>query len=128
MRTKLRDAYRGFLWLGLAGAVALPVVVITQPPSFQDGLLLSVLLVSVFFLVASLVAGCGVWFRHRQELNRGEGYVFVTSLRQGALAGAATVTLLLLQLLRVVTPIDTLLFVGLAVMIELYFGSRTESS
>ncbi len=127
MRTRLRDVYRSTLWLGMAAAVALPVMVMTQAASFNDGLLLSGLLTGCFFVVLAAVAGLGVFVRQRQELNRGEGFVYGASLRQGALVGAVVVTLLVLQLLRVVTLIDTLLFVGLTVMIELYLGSRAEA-
>ena len=126
MRTKLQEAYRGIVWTGLVSAIAVPLVIITQPASFRDGLLLSVLLAGVFFLVASCVAGFGVWLRKRREMDLGEGYVFGSSLRQGALAGGAVVTLLILQLIRVVTLIDALLFAGLVVIIELYLASRTE--
>lgn len=127
MRTKLRDVYRSTLWLGLIGAAALPLIVLTQAASFHDGLLLSGLLTSCFFVVLAVIAGFGVWARQRHELNRGERFVYGASLRQGALAGAVLVTLLVLQLLRVVTLVDTLLFIGLAVMVELYLGSRTEA-
>ena len=127
MRTKLRDIYRSVFWLGLAGVVVLPAIIVTQPASFSDGLLLSVVLTSSFFVVLLLITSCGVWVRQRQELHRGESYVVGTSLRQGLLAGSLVVVLLVLQLLRVVTVVDAALFIGLVIMIELYLASRAEA-
>ncbi len=122
--TNYRELYNGVLWLGAGSVVALPAVVITQSASLSDGLSLSVILVSIFFLAVSCIAWLGVVWRAKSELHAGERYVYGTSLRQGTLVGATIVALLLLQLIRIITLIDALILVALAVVLELYFASR----
>ena len=121
---RLEDLYKGLLWLGGLAVAALVIVISTQPASYSDGLMLSVVLVGVFFVICSIVAWVGVNLRKKKTMQVGDSYVLQTSLRQGLIAGSTTVILLVLQLLRVISSIDAILLIGLAVVIELFLGSR----
>ena len=124
MTHRLEDLYKGVLWLGALATAALVLVVTMQPASYTDGLMLSLVLASAFFVVCSAVTWVGVAFRRRKLMQVGDTYVLQTSLRQGVIAGSTTVILLILQLLRVISSIDAFLLIGLAIVIELFLGSR----
>ena len=121
---RLMDLYRGVRWLGLLSLAILPLVFLTQPASYNDGFTLSVVLVSVFFVVLALVSSVGLAIRNRARLRTGSAYVLQTSLRQGFITAATVVLLLVLQLLRVVGVLDAILVAVLAIVMELYLGTR----
>lgn len=121
---QLRDLYRGLQWLSGLSAFGLPIVLATQPASYTDGLLLSVVLASTFFVVVGVASWLGVLIRRRREAQTGERYLLTTALRQALVLGVAAILLLVLQLLRVITAVDAVLVLVLAVVVDLYLGSR----
>lgn len=127
MISRLRDLYRGILWLAVLSAVVLPVVVSTQPASYTDGLTLSVVLTAAFFIVVGAVSWLGMAVRRRRAVQVGETPVLTASLRQALVAGIVVVSLLILQLIRVITPVDAALLALLGIVVDLYLGSRKDA-
>lgn len=124
MIKQFEDLFSGLRWIGGISLAILVLIIATQPASYTDGLTLSAVFVSLFFVVAGIVSWVGVYLRRRNELKTGYPYVLRTSLRQGLLSGATVVALLLLQLLRVISIIDIVFIVLLAIVTELYLSSR----
>jgi len=121
---RLEDLYRSLRWISGLSVGILAIIVSTQPAAYNDGLTLSAVFLSLFFITAGFVAWLGYTLRRKNELTTGYPYILRTSLRQGIIAGATVVALLLLQLLRVMVAIDIVFIVLLAAVIELYLGAR----
>ncbi len=121
---QLQDLYRGIRWLGGLSLIILPLVFLTQPASYGDGFTLSVVFASAFFGVLALVSWIGVVLRTRGQARTGNAHILQASLRQGLLSSVTVILLLLLQLLRVAGPLDAVLVIVLAIVVELYLGTR----
>jgi len=124
MIKRLEDLYAALRWISGISAVILILIFATQAASYSDGLTLSAVFLSFFFVVSGIVSWVGFTVRRQNELKTGYPYVLRTSLRQGLVAGTTVVALLLLQLLRVISAIDIVFIVLLAVVTELYLSSR----
>jgi hypothetical protein len=122
--SRVHELYRGLVWLGLVSSLVLPTIVLTQPARYDDGLLLSVALVAVLFLTSAGVAWLSVQLRRPRRAEVGETVIIRTAVRGGLLAGGGAVSLLILQLLRVITPIDAALIGVFVIVFDLYLASR----
>lgn len=123
--SRTRELYRGILWLGVVSAITLPLIVLTQPARYDDGLMLSVVLVGILFLTAATIAWLAVQLGLSRRVELGETVIIQSAVRFGLVAGAGTVGALILQLLRVITPIDGLLIAVFVIVLDLYLASRS---
>lgn len=123
--SRARELYRGILWLGVVSAITLPLIVLTQPARYDDGVLLSIVLLGVLFLTSALVAWLAVQLGIGRRVEIGETVIIQSAVRRGLVVGAGAVTALVLQLLRVITPIDGLLIAVFVLVLDLYLASRS---
>ena len=117
----------GLLVAAASSAAALAVVLIFLNPYTAGWIGVTLLLVSVFFLVASVFTLIGFTirvFRSRKEIVYAH---LATAFRQGLLLALIVVGSLLLQVFHIFNIWSALLFVAAVVLIELAFASHTAS-
>jgi hypothetical protein len=117
----------GLVVAALSSGAALAVVLIFLNPYSAGWLGVTLMLVSAFFLVASVFTLIGFTIRVLRSRKEIVYAHLATAFRQGLLLAILVVGALLLQVYRIFNIWSALLFVAAVVLVELAFASHTSS-
>lgn len=117
----------GLVVAALCSGAALGLVIIFINPFSAGAVGVSLILISIFFFVASLFTMLGFILRVLRSRKEVVYAHLATSFRQGLLLAIIVVGSLLLQVFRIFNIFSALLFVAAVVLIELAFQSHTSN-
>ncbi|MDP2587226.1 MAG: hypothetical protein Q8P33_00430 [bacterium] len=117
----------GLTVAALSSGAALAVILVFLNPNTAKWLGVSLLLVSAFFLVASVFTLIGFTIRVLRSRKEVIYAHLATAFRQGLLLAVVVVGSLLLQIYRIFNIWSALLFVAAVVLVELAFQSHSSS-
>lgn len=118
----------GLVVAALMSGAALAVVLLFLNPFTSNWIGVTLLLISTFFLVASIFTLIGFTLRVIRARKEVVYAHLATALRQGLLLAIIVVGSLLLQVYRIFNIWSALLFVAAVVLVELAFQSHTSGT